>query len=195
LSSNRPFHFTTHDLVIIAVLVAISGVFQTGWAILVFQLKLLGPLSTVVTNVGFFVWGYVALYFVPVPGAATLVKGFGSVIEVLTGNPFGPVAIAYGTLEGVAADLAYVVFGRRLSINMMIVGALMSQLFTSPIDITRDAVPLRPEALAAYYAPGIAGTVLTGWLSSILLATLKRVGINPRDRYSSKMLPKSDQEP
>jgi len=122
-------------------------------------------------------WGFLTLYLVPKPGSATLVKGIGAVIEVLLGNPVGPVAIAYGALEGVAVDLAFLAFRQRISVEMMIVGALFSQALTAPIDFFRDRVPFQFLAMAAYWAPGVAGTVLTGYVSSLLLRLLQRAGV------------------
>ena len=106
-----------------------------------------------------------------------MVKGIGAVIEVLLGNPVGPVAIAYGALEGVAVDLAFLAFRQRISVEMMIVGALFSQALTAPIDFFRDRVPFQFLAMAAYWAPGVAGTVLTGYVSSLLLRLLQRAGV------------------
>jgi ABC-type thiamin/hydroxymethylpyrimidine transport system permease subunit len=168
--------FSTRDLVIMAILIAISGVFQVVWAQFVFNVNLLGPFSAIFSNVGFVVWGFIAIYLVPKSGSATIVKGIGAIIEVLLGNPVGPVAIAYGTLEGLAVDVAFVLFRRKLTVEMMIIGALLSQLFTAPIDFVRDAVPFEFLAMAAYWAPGVAGTVLTGWLSSLVLRAMQRIG-------------------
>jgi len=160
-----------------AFLIAVSGPFQVLWAHLNFNLKVLGPFTALFSNAGFMFWGFLTLYLVPKPGSATLVKGIGAVIEVLLGNPVGPVAIAYGALEGVAVDLAFLAFRQRISVEMMIVGALFSQALTAPIDFFRDRVPFQFLAMAAYWAPGVAGTVLTGYVSSLLLRLLQRAGV------------------
>lgn len=170
-------YFTNRDLVIMAVLIAISGPFQLLWAHLCFNITFIGPLTAVFSNAGFMIWCYLALYFVPKPGAATLVKTIAAVIEVLGGNPVGVVAIAYGAIEGLAVDLAYLTFRRKMSINMMIVGALFSQLMTAPIDFVRDAVPFQFLAMLTYWSPGIAGTVFTGWISSVAINGLRKSGL------------------
>lgn len=171
--------FSTRDLVVIATLIALSGVFQVVWAQLVFSLKFLGPLTPIFSNAGFMVWGYIALYLVRIPGSATLVKGFGAVIEVLLGNPVGLVAIAYGTLEGLAVDVAYVLFKRKLTVYMFIVGALLSQTFNGPIDVVRDAVPLNLNAVMVYFSPGITGTITTGVVSNLIINALRKAGVKP----------------
>ncbi len=170
-------YFTTRDLVILAILIAVSGPFQLLWAHLCFNLKFLGPLTGLFGNAGFMIWSYLALYFVPKSGSATLVKTIGAVIEVIGGNPVGIVAIAYGAIEGFAVDIAYLIFRRKMTINMMIIGALLSQLFTAPIDFIRDAVPFQFLAMLTYWSPGIAGTVFTGWISSVIIGGLKKTGI------------------
>lgn len=165
---------SNRDLVVIAILIVVGGLFQLLWAILCFNITFLGPFTALFSNAGFMIWCYLALYFVPVPGVATLTKTLAAVIEVLGGNPVGLVAIAYGALEGLAVDVSYLIFRRKLSINMMIVGALLSQLFTAPIDFVRDAVPFQFLAMATYWAPGVAGTVFTGWISSVVIGAMKK---------------------
>lgn len=170
---------TTKDIVIVAILVAVSGLAQTLWSHLVFQLGVLGPMRVIFTNAGFMVWAYIALYLVPKPGVATLVKGLGAVVEVLAGNPFGPVAILYGTLEGLAVDTAFVLFKGNLTVVMMIIGAMLSQLYTAPVDYIRDAVPWDLNAILTYWSPGMLGTAMTGFLSSLILSLLQKVGLKP----------------
>jgi len=169
--------FTNRDLVIMAIIIAISGPFQLLWAHLCFNLKFLGPITPLFGNAGFMIWCYVALYFVPKTGAATIVKTIGAVIEVIGGNPVGLIAIAYGAIEGIAVDLAFLAFRRKMTINMMIVGALFSQGLTAPIDFIRDAVPFQFIAMLTYWSPGVAGTVFTGWISSVVINGLRKAGI------------------
>lgn len=176
---KKPY-FSTRDLVVMAVLIAISGPFQFIWAHFVFNIGVLGPFTALFANAGFMVWCYIALYFVPKAGAATLVKFVGAIIEVMLGNPVGPVAIAYGAIEGIAVDAAFLLFRRKMTINMFIVGALFSQALTAPIDFVRDAVPFQLLAMVTYWAPGIAGTVFTGWFSSVILSGLQKAGIKPK---------------
>jgi len=174
--------FTTKDIVVIATLIAISGAAQMLWSHLVFQLGVLGPARVIFTNAGFMVWAFIALYLVPKPGVATIVKGLGAVIEVILGNPFGPIAILYGILEGLAVDTAFLLFKGNLSVIMMIIGAALSQLYTAPVDFIRDAVPWNLIAILTYWSPGMAGTAMTGFLSYIVLNILKKIGIRPNKK-------------
>ena len=185
MNDNKFLHFTTKELVTMAVLVAVSGVAQVLWADLVFGTKLLGPIGPLFTNAGFIVWCFLATYLVPKRGSATIVKGFAAVIEVLLGNPVGPIAIAYGTLEGFAVDVAFWLFKDQLSTNMFIIGALLSQLFNAPIDFVRDAVPFEFFAMLTYWAPGVAGTVFSGWIGSLVINALRRANVKPVSLPSS----------
>jgi len=181
-------YFSNRDLVIMAILIAISGPFQLLWAHLCFNITFLGPLTALFTNAGFMIWCYIALFLVPKPGAATLVKTIAAVIEVIGGNPVGVVAIAYGAIEGLAVDFAYLAFRRKMSINMMIVGALFSQLMTAPIDFIRDAVPFEFIAMLTYWSPGIAGTVFTGWISSVVIKGLQKTGIGNKQLQKTTII-------
>jgi len=177
MGSRRWFDFTTRDLAVIAVMIAGTGAFQFAWSHLVFQAQVLGPFANAFTSLGFMFWSFLAVYLVPKPGSATLVKGIGAVVEVLLGNPYGPVAIFYGAVEGLGVDLAFWLFRRQWGLNMMIVGALFAHFLAGPVDVYRDAVPLRLDALVTYFTPGVLGKVWTSWLSSLIIAALSRAGI------------------
>jgi energy-coupling factor transport system permease protein len=189
MNTKKPF-FSTRDLVLIGFLIAVTGVFQAVWSYLVLQLGVAGPLAVIFTNVGFQIWSFVALYLVRKPGAATVVKGLGGVIEVLMGNPFGPVAILYSILGGAGPDLAFLLFRRRLSINMMIVGALFAQLLTAPLMLARDAVPLAFVPILADLSAGLVGAPLTGWLSWVVICGLRKAGL--RSPYEIPSTPLQD---
>lgn len=173
------FSFTTRDLTVMAVLVAVTGVFQYGWSHFVFGVGVLGPFANLFASYGFNIASFVILYFVPKPGASTVTKFFGAIVEVLLGNPFGPIAIFYGTVEGFAADLGFVMFKRKLSLLMIIIASLMAWIFAAPVDAYRDHVQMNLDAVLAYFGPGGMGKVWVSFLVYATLVGLKRVGINP----------------
>ncbi len=175
----RWFNFTTRDLVLVAVLIAATGVFQTVWADFILGLKVLGPLEAFIGSYGFNIAAFVVIYLIPKPGSATLVKTFSGVIELMLGNPVGPVVIFYDFVEGFGIDIAYVLFGRKLSLNMMIIGSLIAWVLAAPVDAYRDAVPLTFPALAAYFGPGGVGKVWISWLCYLTIEAMKRAGIKP----------------
>jgi len=171
------FQFSTRDLVVMGFLVAASGVFTTIWAHLVFQVGILGPVAGLFTSLGFFVWGFVTVYLVRVPGAATVVKTLGAFVELMLGSPFGLLAVVLGALNGLAVDISWLIFRRRISPNMTIVGCLLAMVLTSPVDIYSNAIPVTWVAIATYYTPVATGRVLAGWLIYLVIAALARANI------------------
>jgi ABC-type thiamin/hydroxymethylpyrimidine transport system permease subunit len=176
---KKPSYFTTRDLIVMAILVAVTGLFQTFWAHLVFNAGALGPFSNMFTAFGFNIATFLVLYLIPKPGAATIVKSFAAVIELALGNPVGPVVLFYGFAEGLAADLAFIMFKRNLTLMMVIVGSLMAWIFTAPVDVYRDAVPLNIDALTAYFGPGGAGKVWTSFWVYLAIMGFAKAGLKP----------------
>lgn len=180
---KRWFGFSTRDSMVIAVLAVIAGVSQTLWPHIVLQLGLLGPFTEFFWSVGFMIWAFLALHYVPKPGAATLVKGIGGAVEVFLGGGLAPTTVFYtGIVEGLGVDISYVLFRRRLSVEMMIVGALLTPFLALPIDLVRNDVPLNYAAIAAYLSPGMVGKVFSAALSYGIITFLKSETVRVRDR-------------
>ncbi len=173
------FNFTTRDIVIMAILVAVGSVFQVLWAYLVFTAQMLGPFTNLFASFGFNLISFLVLYLIRKPGSATIVKLFAGILEVLMGSPVGLVAIFYSVVEGLAADIAYILFKGDFSLTMIITGSIIAWIIDAPVDAYRDAVPLTLNGLVAYFGPGGAGKV---WISLWIYLTLKAImkaGIKP----------------
>lgn len=179
MKKTKWFDFTTRDIVIMAILVAVAGIVQTLWAHLVFQAQVLGPFRNLFASYGFNLVSFLVLYLVRKPGAATVVKLFAAIIELLLGNPVGPIVIFYGLAEGLATDIAFVLFKGQFKLTMIITGSVLAWLFTAPVDAYRDAVPLTVEGLVAYFGPGLMGKVWTSLLIYLTLEALRRAGVKP----------------
>ena len=158
------FNFTTRDLVLIAILIGLSGVFQVLWSHLVYQAKFLGPFSPFFAALGFNIWSFLPIYLIRKSGASTIVKGFSGVIELMLGSPVGPVVIFYDLAEGLGADLAYILFKQKFTLNMVIVGSLFAHFITLPVDMYIDKVPLQLNAILTYTGPSVIGKAWIGWL-------------------------------
>ena len=158
------FKFSTRDLVVISILVALGGVFQVFWAHLVYQAQFLGPFNPFFAQLGFNIWSFAAIYLIRKPGASTISKGLAALIELLLGSPVGPVVIFYGLAEGFGADLAYVLFKRRFTLNMVIVGSLLAHFITLPVDMNIDKIPFQLNAVLAYTGPSVIGKTWISWL-------------------------------
>jgi energy-coupling factor transport system substrate-specific component len=192
--NRKWFNFTTRDLVVIAILIAVSGVFQFAWSYLVFQAQVLGPFRLAFSSLGFMFWSFLAIYLVRKPGSATLVKGLGAVIEVLLGNPFGPVAIFYGAVEGLGVDIAFWLFRGQWNLNMMIVGALIAHALAGPVDVYRDAIPIQLDALVTYFTPGVIGKIWNTWIASLIISAMSRVGIKPIAQGQDNAVTRNDSQ-
>jgi len=164
-----------------AILIGIAGIFQTIWAHLMFSAQVLGPFQPFFSAIGFNIWSFLAIYLIRKPGAGVIVKGVAAVIELMLGNPVGPVVLFYGAAEGFAADLAFVLFRRKVNLNMIIVGSLLAHFITLPVDMYRDAVPLTLNAVLTYTGPSIIGKV---WISWLVFLALKMIG-NAGIKYST----------
>ena len=91
------FHYKTSDIVIIAVIAAITGVINTGvgniWAM---ANTSLGPLGGALLQ-GAFMWAYIlAMWLVRKPGTALLVGAIESAVEILLGNQAGVATLSEG---------------------------------------------------------------------------------------------------
>ena len=160
--SMKWFNFTTRDIVIMALMVGIAGLFQVLWAHLVFQAQVLGPFVNLFGSFGFNLVSFLILFLIRKPGACVIVKTLSGVIEVLFGSPVGLFAIFYNLVEGLAADIVFVWFKGNFSLNMIVAGSLLAWIFAAPVDAWRDAVPLTTEGLVGYFGPGGMGKV---WIS------------------------------
>lgn len=168
------FRFTTRDLVLIAILIALGGIFQFIWAHLVFQAQFLGPFNPFFASFGFNIWSFLPIYLIQKPGSSTIAKGFASVIELMLGNPVGPIVIFYGMAEGFAADLAFVLFKQKFTLNMVIIGSLLAHFITLPVDMYRDSIPFQLKAVLTYTGPSIIGKVWVSWLVWLALNLINK---------------------
>ena len=99
------FNYTTTDLVLIAVVAAISGVVNTGVSQLWSTLNTLGPLQGA-TLQGAFMWNYLLLFFlVRKPGVMFIVALLDLGMESLLGNTAGLSSLGWGITRGLAAEL------------------------------------------------------------------------------------------
>lgn len=98
------FNYTTADLVLIAVVAAISGVVNTGISQVWASLNTLGPLQGA-TLQGAFMWNYLLIFFlVRKPGAMFIVALLELSMESLLGNTAGFSAFGWGITQGLAAE-------------------------------------------------------------------------------------------
>lgn len=172
-TNKKRWWYTNRELVVMAIMIASIGAFQTVWSYLTFTLNVLGPFQTLLQSFGFNIWGFVALYFVPKRGTATIVKLFAGILEFLLVSPI-PMCILYSVFEGVATDLAYMMFRRKITINMCIVTHILVQLMNMPETIINQAIPLQISPMVTFFAPHFFAIIFTGWLCGLTMVAIKK---------------------
>lgn len=127
------FNYTTRDLILLAVISAISGVVNTGTGILWNAANAAGgPLAGAALQ-GAFMWAYMLAFFlVRKPGAMLIVGLLETTIEALLGNPSGVATLGWGLTQGIAAEIvmAFCVYGKFGWLAFGLAGAAASQFGT-----------------------------------------------------------------
>ncbi len=100
------FNYTTSDLIILAVVGAITGVINTGTGIVWNAANAAGgPLAGAALQ-GAFMWGYLlAYYLVRKPGSMLIVGIVETAMEALLGNPSGFATLGWGVMQGLGAEV------------------------------------------------------------------------------------------
>ncbi len=100
------FHYTTRDLLLIAVIGVISGVVNTGTGIVWNAVNAAGgPLAGALLQ-GAFMWAYLLAFFlIRKPGSMLAVGLIETAIEGFLGNPSGLATLGWGLTQGLGAEL------------------------------------------------------------------------------------------
>lgn len=124
--------YTTRDIVVMAMLIAVGGVFKAYWGQARLLLEsLFGPYAVFVIGPGFYMWGVLACILVRKPLSGTISMVLGGVVEILAGNPFGLPVLLFNFWEGFGPDVAYqgIFRGKRYDWFPGMVGGWLSALF------------------------------------------------------------------
>ena len=179
--SGWNFRYTTRDIVIIAVIAAITGVVNTGvgniWSMLNTSL---GPLGGALLQ-GSFMWAYIlAVWLVRKPGTALLVGLIEATTEILLGNVAGVGTLGWGLLQGlgIEAVMAICNYGKFGLLTAVLAGASASQFGTVWTAILFGWDPA--SALNVWLAVPInliSGAILSGLLGFYLSKAIARTGL------------------
>lgn len=192
----RPW--TNRDLVTIALIIAIGGVFKGYWGTVRLVLESsLGPLFTGwIIGAGFSLFGVLPFFLVPKVGVSTLSMVVGSVIELAVGNPFGVEIFILNFWEGLGPDIIFALFflangGRTpsLTLRLAILAGIASTSLGAPYTlVTRGITALMRNfngygewALALFLANRVLGGVICGAAAYGIAGTLHRMGVLGRD--------------
>jgi energy-coupling factor transport system substrate-specific component len=175
------FNYSTRDIVIVAVIAAITGVVNTGvgniWAL---ANSSLGPLGGALLQ-GAFMWAYIlAMWLVRKPGAALAVGVIESAVEILLGNQSGVGTLGWGLFQGVAIEavMAVVNYKKFGMWTAILAGAAASQFGTvwTAILFGWDPSTARDVWLAVPVNL-ISGAILSGLLGFVLYQAIGRTGL------------------
>jgi energy-coupling factor transport system substrate-specific component len=175
------FKYTTRDIVIIAVIAAITGVVNTGvgnlWSMLNTSL---GPLGGALLQ-GAFMWAYIlAMWLVRKPGAALLVGIIEAATEILLGNVAGVGTLGWGLLQGIGVEAVMAICGytRYGLLPALMAGAASSQFGTVWTSILFGWDPgTAKDVWLAVPINLVSGALLSGLIGYLLAKAVARTGL------------------
>lgn len=173
--------YTTRDLVILAVIAAITGVVNTGMsAVWAAANTSMGPLGGALLQ-GSFMWGYIlAMWLVRKPGAALIIGIVEVAVEILLGNPTGLPSIGWGIAQGIGVEAVMLLSNYKHYglLAALLAGAASSQFGTiwTALYFGWDPAYSRDVWLAVPINL-ISGLILSGLLGYLLFKALARTGL------------------
>src|SRR5215212_3442632 len=133
-------HWRTVDIVIAAVLGVAFGVVFWAWnlvfGVLAAPLDFFPPLSAILNGV-YLMPGVVAGLLVRKPGAATFASTLAAWVSLLLGSPFGAITVIYGLVQGLGAELGFLLTAyRRFGWGTALLAATTAGLSTAVLDLS-----------------------------------------------------------
>jgi ABC-type thiamin/hydroxymethylpyrimidine transport system permease subunit len=186
--------WTTRDLVTIALIIAIGGVFKGYWGGVRLALESsIGSLFTGwIVGAGFSLFGVLPLLLIPKTGVASVSMVVGATIELAVGNPFGVEVYVLDFWEGLGPDIILALFyllnsGRTpaLGWRFVILAGIASTslgapytLITRGLDsLMRNFTGYGQAALALFFANRVLGGVICGAAALGIYRTLAKMGV------------------
>ncbi|MFN8525474.1 MAG: ECF transporter S component [Chloroflexota bacterium] len=186
--------WTTRDLVTIALIIAVGGVFKGYWGGVRLALESsLGPLFTGwIIGAGFSLFGVLPLLIIPKTGVATVSMVLGSFIELAIGNPFGVEVFILNFWEGLGPDVVLAIYywlngGQtpKLGWSFALIAGIASTSTGAPYTlITRGLAALMRNftgygewAFALFLANRVLGGIICGAAALGIARTLERMGV------------------
>jgi energy-coupling factor transport system substrate-specific component len=179
--SGWNFNYTTRDIVIIAVIAAITGVVNTGVGNLWYLANTsLGPLGGAMLQ-GAFMWAYIlAMWLVRKPGAALIVGIIEASTEILLGNAAGIGTLGWGITQGLAIEAVMAIsnYQKFDMLTAILAGAAASQFGTIWTSVLYGWDPaFSKDVWMAMPINLISGAILSGLLGYLLSRAISRTGL------------------
>ena len=169
----------TVDIVITAVLGVAFGVVFWAWDFL--GTVAVPPVSGLLNGV-FEMPGVVAALVVRKPGAAIFASTLAAAISLLLGAPYGGIIIVYGLVQGVGAELGFLLTRyRHFGWGAALLSGAIAGLSTAVMDLSlyypvSKQYPLWSLAVPYTVFTVLSGMVLAGVLGLLLVRALARTG-------------------
>jgi len=175
------FRYTTRDIVILAVIAAITGVVNTGTGNLWYLANSsLGPLGGALLQ-GSFMWAYIlVVWLIRRPGAALILGIIEAAVEILMGNAAGIGTLGWGISQGLAIEvvMALVMYGKFDIVAAICAGAAASQFGTLWTAILFGWDPsYAKDVWLAVPVNLISGAILSGLIGYLLARAIGRTGL------------------
>lgn len=175
------FNYSTRDIVIMAVIAAITGVVNTGTGnVWYLANSSLGPLGGALLQ-GAFMWGYIlVVWLVRRPGAALILGIIEAAVEILLGNASGVGTLGWGISQGLAVEaiMAFVSYGKFDLVTAICAGAASSQFGTVWTAILFGWDPaFARDVWLAVPVNLISGAILSGLIGYLLAQAIGRTGL------------------
>jgi energy-coupling factor transport system substrate-specific component len=179
--SGWNFNYTTRDIVIIAVIAAITGVVNTGVGNLWYLANTsLGPLGGALLQ-GAFMWAYIlAMWLVRKPGVALIVGVIEAATEILLGNAAGIGTLGWGITQGLAIEIVMAIsnYQKFDMLTAILAGAAASQFGTLWTSIFYGWDPAySKDVWMAVPINLISGAILSGLLGYLLSRAISKTGL------------------
>ncbi|SEL96674.1 energy-coupling factor transport system substrate-specific component [Blastococcus sp. DSM 46786] len=163
----RTARWRTVDIVVTAVLGVAFGVVFWAWnlvfGVLAEPLDFFPPLSAVLNGV-YLMPGVVAGLLVRKPGAATFASTLAAAVSLLMGSPYGGIIVVYGLVQGLGAELGFLLTRyRSFGWGTALLAGVTAGLSTAILD---NSLYYSELGFLTYQVPYTVFTVL----SSVLLA-------------------------
>lgn len=179
--SGWNFHYTTRDIVIIAVIAAITGVVNTGVGNLWYLLNTsLGPLGGALLQ-GAFMWAYIlGMWLIRKPGTALLIGIIEASTEILLGNAAGVGTLGWGLFQGIGVEAIMAICGyaKYGLLPAIMAGTAASQFGTVWTSILYGWDPATANSVWLAIPINMAsGGILSGFIGYLLAQAIARTGL------------------